>query len=143
MKVLKISQDLKNLINNLIDERINNINSNIMTVGWADRLNIQTTAEQTIISITLNKGLYLFVTNIPINYAGNSGREINTKLLLNNTLIDFTTGVCNTYVWTLARPIVKIINVTTDNSNLQLNIFSSTTSRYDIAGQSAQILRLK
>lgn len=121
----------------------NNINSGLTNILCNDKTNIQTTAEQTLISTTLNKGTYLFSANVPINYNGGTGREINLNLFVNNIQVVATTGVCNTNIYTLSRPIMWMFNITSDYTSVKLNVKSTTSTRYDVYGFNAQILRLK
>ena len=124
-------------------EEINKFNSNIQNILCSDKTNIQSTSEQTLISTTLDKGTYLFTANIPVNYLGAVGREINTKLYINNTNVNSTNGVINTYAYTISRTVIWLFNVTSDNTPLSLKIYSTTTSAYDVYSFNAQILRLK
>ena len=121
----------------------NNINSGLTNILCNDKTNIQTTAEQTLISTTLNKGTYLFSANVPINYNGGTGREINLNLFVNNIQVVGTVGVCNTNIYTLSRPIMWMFNITSDYTSVKLNVKSTTSTRYDVYGFNAQILRLK
>lgn len=127
---------------NVLDE-INIINSNLIFESTNNLPTTQSTANITLWYKDLNKGLYLFVCNLAVNYYGAVGRELYTLLYLNGTEIDSTVGVINSYAYTLYRPIIKFVNVTSDNSRLRLDVRSSTTSNYSVAPSTVQILKLK
>lgn len=121
----------------------NDINSNLTNILCNNKTNIQSTSEQTLISTTLNKGKYLFLANVPINYYGATSRELNTYLYVNNVSVNTTNGVINNNAYTLSRPVICVFNVTNDYTPISLTIVSTTNSRYDVYEFNAQILRLK
>lgn len=124
-------------------EEINTINSNRQFVSFAGRSDIESTDEQTVVSTTLNKGTYLVICDFVLNYYGQQGRELETRMYLNNVLCHYTVGVLNTFAFALTRPIVTIVDVSSDNSTLTLKTKSSTTARYDYGNAGLNILRLK
>lgn len=127
---------------NILNE-LNTINSSFITETTTYLPATQSTSNQTLWYKDLNVGIYLFVCNLEINYYGANGRELYTYLYLGNDVIDITLGVINTSAYTLSRPIIKIVNVTSDNSRLRLDVKSSTTANYIVASSPVQLLRLK
>lgn len=122
---------------------INNINSGLTTLTYADKTNLQTTDGVRLFTTTLNKGIYLIQATIPINFYGMSGRDIALTLFLNNNVVCQLGTIINIYAYTITRQMTKIINVTSNNSTLAMNIGSSSVSRYDVYAGSMDILKLK
>lgn len=123
---------------------VDNINKILTTETTSGLTNITDTTEHTLITKTLDKGYYLFVGNIPVNYYAQTGREIHLKVYKNN-VVDFTDiSVINTAAYTINKPIVYVLTVTTDNTIVELKCASSVADkRYDIGSGFVQFIKLR
>jgi hypothetical protein len=122
---------------------LNNISSGLTTATIDATGTLNTTVKQTLVSKTISTaGTYLFNISVPVNYYGQSGRDIWVYLEIGSTAIG-TDGVINTYVYTLHRTLTYIATVSA-NTIVKVTSYSTTTATYAIGtGGFLQYLRLK
>lgn len=127
-----------------LNEKINNINSILTTVSSnALEATTGTTTEITLLETTIaKKGIYLFTANIPVNYYGQSGRDLLLRLKVNNVEKWYNDGVCNTYIYTLSTSLIKILDIP-ENANVKITIQDATGKTYACAGFALTYIRLR
>lgn len=126
---------------NILDG-LNTINSSLIEESTTYIPVTQSTDNQLLWQKSLNKGMYLFVCNLGLNYYGANGRDLFTYLYLDGTQIDVTDGVINVSAYSLYRPVIKIVNVTSNYSTLRFEVKSSS-GNYLVNTSQVQMIRLK
>lgn len=129
-----------NYINNIVD----NTNNVLSAETFQGLSNITDANEHTLITKVLNKGYYLLIGNISVNYYAQSGREIHIRIYKNN-VSDFTdVSVINIAAYTMNKPIVYLFTAQTDNTTMELKCSSSVADkRYDIGWSFMQFIKLR
>ena len=87
--------------------------------------------EITMLEMTIKEeGLYYFEASIPLNYYGQTGRELYVKLKIKDIEIWRGGGVVNTYVYTLYTQLTKKVYVA-KNSIVKIVIQDVIGKTYD------------
>lgn len=94
----------------------------------------ETISEIELLNLKLTEaGTYIFFANIPLNYYGQSGRELYLRLKVNGVEIWYSIGVCNTYVYTLSTTLFRIANIS-KNDIVTITIQDITGKTYACRG---------
>ena len=81
--------------------------------------------------------------SIPINYYGQSGREMRLTIYHDSTKVFEDTSVINTAAYTISKTVAFVITVVADNTPVTVRIQSSTTARYDVGWSFMQFMKLR
>ena len=122
---------------------VNEINNILTSESSSGLSNITDANEHTLITKTLNKGYYLMTGSIPINYYGQSGREMRLTIYHDSTKVFEDTSVINTAAYTISKTVAFVITVVADNTPVTVRIQSSTTARYDVGWSFMQFMKLR
>lgn len=122
---------------------VNDMNTTLVNVFTTAISNITTTNHQTLYSTSLDKGRYMFICTAEVNFYGQSGREMHLGIYRNNIEIRNTWAVINIYAFSVPITMVQVFDITSDNTPIALEIWSTTTARYDVSGSPLQIIKLK
>lgn len=90
------------------------------------------TSEKTILNNTITEtGVYIIWANIPLNYYGQSGRELYLRLKINDIERWYSFGVCNTYIFTLFTQLFTVQNISA-NSNIKITVQDPSGKTYAV-----------
>ena len=90
------------------------------------------TSEKTILNNTITEtGVYIIWANIPLNYYGQSGRELYLRLKINDIERWYSFGVCNTYIYTLFTQLFTVQNIPA-NSNIKITVQDPSGKTYAV-----------
>lgn len=135
--------EIKNVVNDLVDE-VESVNSSLISANTTATGVISTSAHQTIYSTTLNKGTYLSINNISVNFYGESSRDMVIALYVNDTEVTRTNAVINTSAYTFPVVVNRILEIANDNTPFKIDVWSSVTGKnYVVNSSPIQILKLK
>ena len=119
------------------------LDSQIISFASSSLSETKDTSEITILTSTISVGgIYLFTANIPVNYYGQTGRELVLKLYVNNRMIWANTGVINIYAWTLSASLAQLVKIQ-PNSTVKITIQDKAGKSYSVGAFSLDCLRLK
>ena len=126
----------KEILKDILDSQIISFNSSGLP-------KTETTAETTILSSQISKGgIYLFTANIPVNYYGQTGRDLVLKFYVNDSMVWANTGVINTSAWTLSASLAQLVKIKSD-STIKITIQDKSGKSYAIGAFFIYCLRLK
>lgn len=110
---------------------LNRLNCGFQTIGISAVSNMSgTTTAITMLKTSIpSSGLWLFTANVPINFYGQSGRELWVKLKINDTEIDSAGGVLNTYGYTIKLNMTCIAPANTGDT-LKIEIQDASGKTY-------------
>lgn len=135
--------EIKSVVNDLVDE-VESVNSSLISANTTATGVISTSAHQTIYSTTLNKGTYLSINNISVNFYGESSRDMVIALYVNNTEVTRTNAVINTSAYTFPVVVNRILEIANDNTPFRIDVWSSVANKnYVVNSSPIQILKLK
>lgn len=123
----------------LIDDIIGDIES----ISCAGTAAVTTTAEVELGLGTIEKaGKYLIVAFIPINYYGQTGRQLTLRLRINGKEAWCGGGVINSSAYTLYTQLTKIVNIP-ENANIKVTAHDETGKTFSCLSFSLEYIRLK
>lgn len=105
---------------------------------------ISTATPQTIYSTTLNKGTYLNINNVLINFYGQAGRDMIVAIYVDNVEKTRVNAVLNTNAFTVPVALNYSFEVTDDSTPFRIDVWSSVSGKnYVVNSSLVQILQLK
>jgi hypothetical protein len=90
----------------------------------------------------LDEGVYFFNALIPMNYYGQDGRNLNCRLLVNDTQKAINGGVINTNAFTLYSPLSAIVDVPS-NATIKVTIQDTLGKTFACPQFELQYIRLR
>lgn len=127
----------------VLDEKIDDIIGNIGSISCAGTDIVETTTEVELGSGTITKaGKYLIVASIPINYYGQTGRQLLLKLKINEQEVWSGGGIINSDAYTLYTQLAKIVNIPA-NTNVKVTLIDAAGKTFACLPFTLEYIRLK
>lgn len=127
-----------------IEVEFNNINKGLTTVNSTTLYETTgVTTETTMLETTVTEaGIYLFKAVVPINYYGQSGRELWCKLLVDNSEKARCGGIINTSAYIIYSPLIALVDVPA-NANIKVVLRDASGKSYACPQFTLQYIKLK
>lgn len=139
----RLNKQTMDTLQDNVEDAIDNINSGLQVIPTFALPVTSTTEEQALLNTTISEaGTYLFVVNVPMNYYGESGRELFLYLKINNKLVATHQAVISD-AYTITQNITEIKNIPA-NSAINITVRNTVAGKNFAAGNGQlQYIKLK